>query len=201
MKSTMKYGMAFLGLLVMLGTGCEKIRKAMEEASAKKSEASTSSASGSAEVRHIVGVSEFNSFINQKDKVVVIDFYADWCGPCRRLAPTLEKVVGEFGSQAVLGKVNVDKNRELASKWRISSIPDVRIFRGGKQVDAFMGLIPEAKVRQFIQHQVSKLPPPKAETKTETTGQDSADGSAEAKKEPPITRMKKDWVPPGVERR
>jgi len=182
--------MGILGLLLVLGTGCEKLRKAAKEASASKTSGS------STEVHHIVGESEFNSFINQSDKVVVIDFYADWCGPCRRLAPILEKVVGEFDSQVVLGKVNIDNNKNLAAKWRISSIPDVRIFRGGKQVDAFMGLIPEAKVRQFIQHQVSKLPPPNVESGTATSGKDGA----KAKKEPPITRMKKDWVPPGVER-
>jgi len=188
----MKYWMILMGILVMLGTGCEKLRKAAESVSAKNSAEST--ASGSAEIRHIQGTGEFDDFVNQKDKVVVVDFYANWCGPCRRLAPILEKVVGEYGSQVALGKVNVDANRDLASKWKISSIPDVRIFRNGRQVDAFMGLMPEDKVRQFIGRQVSLLPSP-------GSGGNGGDSSGQAKKTPPITRMKKDWVPPGVERR
>jgi thioredoxin len=189
-----KHWIAIVGMVALLGTGCEKVSKAFKKMSEKKAETSTVAvASGRAEIRHINGSADFDAFVKKDGRVAVIDFYADWCGPCKVLGPTLEKVAGEFGSQVGLGKVNVDKNSDVAAKWRIRAIPDVRIFRDGKQVDAFVGNIPEAQVRERLQRQVSRLKPP------ETQSGDSA-SPASKKKEPSITRMKKDWVPPGLER-
>lgn len=193
----MKYWIAMIGIAALLCSGCQKVSKALKEATGKKAETSGSAtASGSTEIRQIVGAGDFDSFVNQKGRVTVIDFYADWCGPCRVLGPVLEKVAGEFGGQVAIGKVNVDKNRDLAAKWAIRAIPDIRIFRDGKQVDAFVGNLPESQVRQRLERQVSQLPPP-----GEKTAGATPESNSDAKKEPSITPESEDWLPPGVERR
>jgi len=69
--------------------------------------------------------------------VVIVDFYADWCGPCKMLKPILEEVSSEG---VTVYSVNVDHNKELASKFQVSSIPTVLLFKGGNQVDQFVGV-------------------------------------------------------------
>ncbi|KAJ3332503.1 hypothetical protein HDU76_014004 [Blyttiomyces sp. JEL0837] len=81
--------------------------------------------------------------------VLLVDFYANWCGPCRMLAPILKKVVSEDG-KAVLVKVNVDEAEEIASEFNISSLPTVAAFKDGKIVDQFIGLRDEAAVKKFL---------------------------------------------------
>ena len=81
---------------------------------------------------------------------VLVDFWAPWCGPCRSLGPVLEKLAGEYGGKVRVAKVNSDENLELAKQYNVRSIPDVRAFRGGKEVGAFMGALPERQVRNFI---------------------------------------------------
>ncbi|MCX7738194.1 MAG: thioredoxin [Hydrogenothermaceae bacterium] len=82
------------------------------------------------------------------DNVVVIDFWAAWCGPCRALKPILEKLANEYGF--ILAKVNTDKNPDIAQEFEVHGIPDVRIVKDGKVVDKFVGALPESQVRQII---------------------------------------------------
>ncbi|NLW50685.1 MAG: tetratricopeptide repeat protein [Candidatus Brocadiaceae bacterium] len=84
------------------------------------------------------------------DLTVVVDFWAEWCGPCRSLGPILERVVVGYGGRVVLAKVNIDQDREAAMRLGIQSIPTVKIFRGGQIVGEFMGALPEAEVARIV---------------------------------------------------
>lgn len=90
---------------------------------------------------------------------VVVDFYADWCGPCRMLAPTLERVAAEFAGRARVVKVNVDEEPELASHFHVSSIPTLAFFANGDLVGRTAGLLPEASLRQALDQLVGPAKP------------------------------------------
>ena len=81
---------------------------------------------------------------------VIVDFWAPWCGPCKTLQPTIEKVVKEARGKVKLVKINIDQNQMLAQQLRIQSIPAVYAFFGGRPVDGFMGAVPESQVKQFV---------------------------------------------------
>jgi putative thioredoxin len=81
---------------------------------------------------------------------VVVDLWAEWCGPCRTLGPILEKVVGETEGKVVLAKVDVDQNPQVSQAFRVQGIPAVYAVSGGKVVDGFVGAQPESVVREFV---------------------------------------------------
>jgi thioredoxin 1 len=85
-----------------------------------------------------------------KQGVCLVDFYADWCGPCRMIAPVLEKLSKEFDGKVKIFKINVDQNQLIASKFGIRSIPTLIAFKDGKKVDIKMGAIPEAQLKAWI---------------------------------------------------
>lgn len=85
-----------------------------------------------------------------KQVPVVVDLWAEWCGPCKTLGPILEKVVDETGGQVVLAKVDVDTNRQTAAAFQVQGIPAVYALKDGKVVDGFVGAQPEAAVREFV---------------------------------------------------
>jgi putative thioredoxin len=85
-----------------------------------------------------------------KQALVLVDFWADWCGPCKQLAPILEKVVLSYGGKVRLVKLNVDQHPAVAGQLRIQSLPTVYAFRDGQPLDGFMGAQPESGIREFI---------------------------------------------------
>ena len=86
-----------------------------------------------------------------KQVPVVVDLWAEWCGPCKTLGPVLEKVIDETGGKVVLAKVDVDANPEVSAAFQVQGIPAVYALKDGKVVDGFVGAQPEAKVRQFVE--------------------------------------------------
>ena len=82
--------------------------------------------------------------------VCIVDFYADWCGPCKMIAPTLEKLSKEFEGKVKIFKINVDENQVIASEFGIRSIPTLIAFKEGKKVDIKMGAVPETQLKAWI---------------------------------------------------
>jgi thioredoxin 1 len=98
-----------------------------------------------------VDESSFAAEVLHSDQPVLVDFWAAWCGPCRTIAPTLEKLAGEFQGQVRIAKLNVDENPRLAAQYGASAIPQLTIFKGGKPVDQLVGAHPEPAIRAALQ--------------------------------------------------
>lgn len=195
-------------------SSCEKVRTLIGKGEKKPAATATAAVTAPATATQAysgpavseISASEFESFRQQAGKVVVIDFYADWCGPCKKLGPILDQVAASHPGLVVVGKVNVDKSPALASGEGVKSIPDVRIFRDGKEVDRFVGLPPESEVRRRVESHLKgfvSAVPKSAEPKKAKTETEKAKTEAEKPKvAEPLTRpMPKDWMPEGMKRR
>ena len=84
----------------------------------------------------------FDSITAVADKLVIVDFWASWCAPCRAIAPILEKLAQEYPDTLMVGKLNIDEQRELAIKYGIASIPTLQLYKNGKLLDTLIGLRP-----------------------------------------------------------
>lgn len=89
----------------------------------------------------------FEEVVMKSDKPVVVDFWAEWCGPCRMIGPIIEKMSADYDGQAVIGKVNVDHNQGVSMKFGVRNIPTVLFIKGGEVVDKSVGAVPEAALK------------------------------------------------------
>jgi thioredoxin 1 len=97
--------------------------------------------------------SNFDQII-KGDKPVLVDFWAEWCGPCRMIGPVVEELAGEYEGQAVVGKVNVDFNPGLSVKYGIRSIPALMVFKNGEVVDKVIGVTPKGVLADKLKAQL-----------------------------------------------
>lgn len=93
---------------------------------------------------------DFKSIVLGSDKPVLVDFWASWCGPCKKLSPVIDELADEMGDEAVFAKVNVDEQRELAMMFQIMSIPAVLVFKDGNKVEELIGVRPKSALRAAL---------------------------------------------------
>lgn len=127
--------------VVVVGPGCT-------------AQTDSSNSTPSAEESRTVQVSE-NTFASEVERatepLVLVDFWATWCGPCKMIAPSLENLAGEYAGRVKICKVDVDRNEGLARRFSASSIPLVICFKNGVQIDKILGARPESAYRQWIE--------------------------------------------------
>ena len=92
----------------------------------------------------------FEKAVLQSDVPVLVDFWATWCGPCKAIAPVLDKLSGEYANKARIVKIDVDQNPNLAAQYGIRSIPTLFVFKNGEKVDATMGMQPKAQLAALL---------------------------------------------------
>jgi len=113
-----------------------------------------------AESPHIIEITQenFQEIIIQGSttRPVLVDFWAEWCAPCRSLMPLLAKLADEYQGKFLLAKLNTEEQRELAARFGIRSLPTVKLFRNGQPVDEFMGALPESEVRAFLERHIPR---------------------------------------------
>ena len=105
---------------------------------------------------NIVSLSEatFDKQINDTEKPVLVDFWAEWCRPCKMIAPILEEVAQEYGDKVIFAKVNIEENPSIAPKFNIRGIPTLLIFKHGKVVATQVGESSKAQLKSFIDGQL-----------------------------------------------
>lgn len=208
-------------LLVALGLcSCDSIKQRVTgflDDAIGDSPGETSSYKGQT-IRQITA-EDYKEFTSIKGHVVIVDFYADWCPPCRKLSPVLNELVAKHQGRVLLGKVDTEKEKQLAGKMKVRNIPDVRLFVDGKQVDRFVGMPPVSAVRHRVERQLKKLKPvpekqeesqelpavtpftPAAAKPKPADGQGQpAEADDSSGGQPTVQPMDKDWLPPGLER-
>lgn len=97
-----------------------------------------------------VTTSSFEQSVLKSDVPVLVDFWAEWCGPCKAIGPSIEQLAAEYEGKAKVFKLDVDSEGELAQQYGVMSIPALLIFKGGKEVDRMVGAAPKAQIAALI---------------------------------------------------
>ena len=100
-------------------------------------------------IKHIADAS-FDADVLQSDTPVLVDYWAEWCGPCKMIAPILDEVAKDYGGRLNIAKMNVDQNREVPAKFGIRGIPTLMIFKGGQLAATKVGALSKAQLTAFI---------------------------------------------------
>ncbi len=101
-----------------------------------------------------VSDSSFDNDVLNADKPVLVDFWAEWCGPCKQIGPALEEISDELGTKLTVAKINIDENPQTPNRYGVRGIPTLMIFQGGQPIATKVGALPKGKIVEWIEESI-----------------------------------------------